>query len=348
MKVDHVMTPGVAVVSPEATMREAARMMDQINVGALPVCDEGRLVGIVTDRDITVRGTAAGFSADTTAVREVMTDDVRWCFDDDAVEDVEREMAAVQIRRMPVLDHGKNLVGIVALGDLATDGIPGVLDTLRRISEPSEPDRPEAMAPIPGAAGSGRALDEARPDEAHPDEAHPDEAGGLPRGSMADDGAGGSGTDLHERYQAGYGSDEDPAEIGGIPGAGPAPEAVADGVGGARATVFDRGYGNSPREGTPDRPVFDRAEERDLFSMLDPAGEPEPDRRPDARIQEELSQRLSSDAALERAAIDIAVYGSDVTLSGTVGSRRDKKRAGDIAEAVTGVEHVRNDLRVQP
>ena len=92
-----------------------------MNVGVLPVCDGRRLRGMVTDRDITVRATAAGLAPDTTRVRDIMSDNVWWCFDDDDVDHIVELMSDHQIRRLPVVDHDKHLVGIVALGDLATD-----------------------------------------------------------------------------------------------------------------------------------------------------------------------------------------------------------------------------------
>jgi CBS domain-containing protein len=141
MRAAEIMTRDVVTVRPDASVREAARMMDDLNVGALPVCDGRRLVGIVTDRDITVRATADGMRPDRTPVHAVMTDDVCWCFEDDAVEAIEHEMARRQIRRMPVVDAEKRLVGMIAMGDLATGEAPGAGATLRRISEPSEPDR---------------------------------------------------------------------------------------------------------------------------------------------------------------------------------------------------------------
>jgi CBS domain-containing protein len=144
MKVSEVMTREVRVVGPDRSVREAARLMDQLNVGVLPVCDGERLLGIITDRDITVRATAAGLDPDEVDVRKIMTEDVRWCFEDEAVEDVAQMMGDVQIRRIPVVDRNKRLVGIVALGDLATDRAQGTGEALRRISEPSEPDRPGA------------------------------------------------------------------------------------------------------------------------------------------------------------------------------------------------------------
>ena len=141
MKVNEVMTNQVRVVGPDHRIREAARLMDELNVGVLSVCDGERLLGIITDRDITVRATAVGKDPDKVRVREIMTEDVRWCFEDEAVEDVAQMMGDVQIRRIPVVDRNKRLVGIVALGDLATDRARGADEALRRISEPSEPDR---------------------------------------------------------------------------------------------------------------------------------------------------------------------------------------------------------------
>ena len=107
MQVSDVMTGDVATVSPEASVREAARKMDQLNIGALPVCDGRRLVGVLTDRDIVVRSTAVGALPDATRVNDVMSEDVRWCFEHDPVEQVQRQMAQMQIRRLPVVDGEK-------------------------------------------------------------------------------------------------------------------------------------------------------------------------------------------------------------------------------------------------
>ncbi|CAN5918881.1 CBS domain-containing protein [soil metagenome] len=140
MRASEVMTPDVAVLAPDATVREAAQMMDQLNVGVVPVCEGHTLVGIITDRDITIRCTAAGMPFDT-PLRDVMTTDVSWCAEDDPVAKVEEDMARLRIRRMPVVDRAQRLVGIVALGDLAADRVPGTEGTLRAISLPAEPDR---------------------------------------------------------------------------------------------------------------------------------------------------------------------------------------------------------------
>ena len=153
MRAAEVMTRDVVTVRPDAMVREAARIMDELNVGALPVCDGRRLVGMLTDRDIVVRSTADGMRPDATPVQAVMTEEVCWCFEDDPVEKVEQAMAERQIRRMPVVDRDKTLVGMIALGDLATDRAPGTEEALRRISEPSEPDR----APRPQRQGESDA-----------------------------------------------------------------------------------------------------------------------------------------------------------------------------------------------
>jgi CBS domain-containing protein len=143
MQLKDVMTRDVEVVHPNATLEEAAAKMDSLDIGPLPVCDGNRLVGMVTDRDITVRATAAGKDPRTTQVREVMTDNVVYCFDDDDTNEAARLMEEQQIRRLVVLDRDKRLVGIVSLGDLAVatqdDQLSG--EVLERISEPAEPDR---------------------------------------------------------------------------------------------------------------------------------------------------------------------------------------------------------------
>jgi CBS domain-containing protein len=140
--VSEVMTRGVEVIGPEDSLQHAAQLMDELNIGALPVCEGSRLVGMITDRDITVRATAAGLPPAETCVSEVMTEQTRWCTDDQTVDDVMKQMGDVQIRRLPVLNAKKEIVGIVSLGDLATRQSAHVDEALREISSPSEPDRP--------------------------------------------------------------------------------------------------------------------------------------------------------------------------------------------------------------
>lgn len=138
------MTREPITVGPQDTLQRAATLMDELNVGVLPVCDGGRLVGIVTDRDITVRATAAGLDPALTVVDLVMSDRVRHCSQGQSAAEVLRSMATTQIRRLPVLDDAQRLVGIVSLGDLAAQQSEGIADALGRISTPSQPDRAAA------------------------------------------------------------------------------------------------------------------------------------------------------------------------------------------------------------
>jgi len=142
-RIAEVMTRDVRSVSPQETIQRAAQLMDELNVGALPVCEGPRLVGMVTDRDITIRATAAGHAPDSAHVEDVMSDQVRWCFDDQTVDEVMQQMGDSQIRRVPVVNpETKELIGIVSLGDLATKHSAQVDRTLEEISSPAEPNRP--------------------------------------------------------------------------------------------------------------------------------------------------------------------------------------------------------------
>ena len=141
-RVSEVMTRGVEVIRPDESLQRAAQVMDELNVGALPVCDGEELVGMITDRDITVRATAAGLEPGTHCVSEVMTEQTRWCTEDQSTEDVMKQMGDVQIRRLPVLNAERRVVGIVSLGDLATRQSQHTDEVLRDVSWTSEPDRP--------------------------------------------------------------------------------------------------------------------------------------------------------------------------------------------------------------
>jgi CBS domain-containing protein len=118
MKVNKCMTRDVQLVSPTQTIRDAARMMAELDAGSLPVQQDDRLVGMITDRDIAVRAVAQGKSPDS-PVRDVMSREVLYCFDDQEIEDVARNMGEVKVRRLPVVNRDKRLVGIVSIGDLA-------------------------------------------------------------------------------------------------------------------------------------------------------------------------------------------------------------------------------------
>jgi CBS domain-containing protein len=119
MKVRDVMTRRVETVDPRVTVADAAEKMRALNVGALPVCDDVRLAGMVTDRDLAVRALADGKNPGTTQVRDVMTPKIVYCFDDESTEDAARRMVDAGVRRLPVLDRGRQLVGIVSVDDLA-------------------------------------------------------------------------------------------------------------------------------------------------------------------------------------------------------------------------------------
>ena len=136
MKVSEAMSRGVRIADPDQPIREAARMMAELDAGILPVAENERLVGMITDRDIAVRGVAAGMSPDT-PIREVMTHEVRYCFDDEDIEDVAENMAEIKVRRLPVMNRQKRLVGIISLGDIAlVSGPDPAGEAICGISEP--------------------------------------------------------------------------------------------------------------------------------------------------------------------------------------------------------------------
>jgi len=143
MKLKDIMTRGVECVRPTDSLQEAARKMRDLDVGPLPVCgDNDKIVGMLTDRDITVRATAEGLDPKTTKVQDAMSEDVVWCFEDQDSEDAVNLMEEREVRRLLVMDRDKRLVGIVALGDLATEGSKEQAGkALRGISQPSEPRR---------------------------------------------------------------------------------------------------------------------------------------------------------------------------------------------------------------
>jgi CBS domain-containing protein len=196
--VSEVMTRNVQFVTPQETVRRVAQMMDELNVGALPVCEGERLVGIVTDRDITVRGTSAGAVPDETVVDEVMSTDVRWCFEDQSLDEVMQQMADTQIRRVPVVTHDEahRLVGIVSLGDVVTKSddmqTEDVRQMVEQVSSPSAPDRSSQA----GTRGKNR-----------------DAA--TVRASDTDTGAGLAGSDVLDAGMNRYGASStgDPSEV---------------------------------------------------------------------------------------------------------------------------------------
>ena len=162
--VADVMTRGVRTLTPTDSVSQAAQAMDELNVGVIPVCDGDKLVGMVTDRDIVVRGVAQDCDLKTTKLADVMSTNVRCATEEQDVDEILGQMAGSQIRRMPVVDGNKRLVGIVTLGDIA-DKNPGdemdVANSLAEISSPSQPDR-SGQSQASGAAGGGASGGKAR------------------------------------------------------------------------------------------------------------------------------------------------------------------------------------------
>jgi CBS domain-containing protein len=142
MQVGEIMTTRVELIDSQTTLRDAARRMREQNIGALPVGDNDRLVGMVTDRDITVNGVADDLPGKT-PVRDVMAEGIVYCFEDDDVAEASRLMADHQVRRLPVLNRDKRLCGIVALADIALyrDDPNDALDAIEGVSEQSEEPR---------------------------------------------------------------------------------------------------------------------------------------------------------------------------------------------------------------
>jgi CBS domain-containing protein len=140
--IQDIMTRDVQTISSQETIQRAAQLMDELNVGAIPVLDGDKLVGMVTDRDITVRSVAAGQDPRSAKVTDVMSKDVRTCTAGQSVAEVLSQMGDKQIRRLPVVDEqsGK-VIGIVSLGDVATSDAADVDVALDEISSPSQPKR---------------------------------------------------------------------------------------------------------------------------------------------------------------------------------------------------------------
>jgi CBS domain-containing protein len=142
-QVSDIMTRGVRTLKPTETIVQAARAMEELDVGVIPVCDGERLLGMVTDRDIVLRAVALNRPADQTFLQDVMSPEVCWCFDDDSVDTATQKMQEAQIRRIPVVDHEKHLVGMLTLADVAVKSDMG--DAADALEEISEPARPQGM-----------------------------------------------------------------------------------------------------------------------------------------------------------------------------------------------------------
>jgi CBS domain-containing protein len=137
------MTPNVETIHPDRPLQEAAEMMKTLDVGSLPVCDNRRLLGMLTDRDITVRAVAAGRDPTRTKVGDTMTPAMIYCFEDQEIQEAATLMEQHQIRRLPILNRNQQLVGIVSLGDLAVESKDERLsgEVLEEVSEPAKPHR---------------------------------------------------------------------------------------------------------------------------------------------------------------------------------------------------------------
>jgi len=137
MQAQDLMSRDVNTASPDETLRKVAKRMIDLDVGALPVSDNDRLIGMITDRDIVVRGIAAG-KGPNAKVRDVMTPEIKYCFADQDVDEIASNMADIQVRRLPVVSRDKRLVGILSLGDIATSDDPDcATEALSGISRPT-------------------------------------------------------------------------------------------------------------------------------------------------------------------------------------------------------------------
>jgi CBS domain-containing protein len=138
MKIREIMTPDVKIASPRDTIQRAAQLMEETDCGLLPVGENDHLVGMVSDRDITLRAVARGKAPDHCTVGEVMSNDVKFVYEDETLEDASRNMSDLKVRRLPVLNRKKRLVGIVSLGDLALNAKDNAGKALKEVSEPGQ------------------------------------------------------------------------------------------------------------------------------------------------------------------------------------------------------------------
>jgi CBS domain-containing protein len=136
MNVSEVMSSDVRIASPDDTLQHAAQMMQEIDAGVLPVGEGDRLVGMLTDRDIAIRAVAEGRIPATCTVREVMSADIKYVYEDESLEEAARNMGELQVRRLPVLNRAKRLVGILSLGDVALSKKKVAGDALKEVSQP--------------------------------------------------------------------------------------------------------------------------------------------------------------------------------------------------------------------
>ena len=129
MKVNEVMTQGVCTINPSTSLREAAKMMENMDIGSVIIAEKDKLTGVVTDRDIAIRAVAQNFSVDS-PVSAVMSREVKYCFDDQEIEEVAKNMADLKVRRMPVVNRDKRLVGIISLGNISSSNQKEAISTM--------------------------------------------------------------------------------------------------------------------------------------------------------------------------------------------------------------------------
>ena len=143
MLIKEMMTRNVEVVHPNASIQDAASKMKSLDIGSLPVCDGSKIHGMITDRDIVIRAVAEGRDSTQTKVADVLTDNLIYCFEDQSVQEAADAMQQYQIRRLPIVNRDKELVGIISLGDLAVDTENEKLAgaTLVDVSQPAVPAR---------------------------------------------------------------------------------------------------------------------------------------------------------------------------------------------------------------
>lgn len=135
MVINEVMTRDVKIAAPTDDLQHAAQLMESEDFGSLPVGENDRLVGMLSDRDIAIRAVARGLSPQECTVRDIMSSEVKYVFDDESIEDAAKMMGKLQVRRLPVLNRDKRLVGIVSLGDLALTKAKPAGDALKSISK---------------------------------------------------------------------------------------------------------------------------------------------------------------------------------------------------------------------
>ena len=143
MRISEIMTRDPELIGPDTSIRDAARLMKNEDIGAIPVGENDRLIGMVTDRDLAVRAVAEDRSPSSTSVRDVLSEKVFYCFEDDDVEEAARCMAENQVRRLPILNRDKRLTGIVSLADIAKTHEECEKTALEGVSEPSNQSRRE-------------------------------------------------------------------------------------------------------------------------------------------------------------------------------------------------------------